>query len=80
MSERDPIDSIAERELRIAVKAVRLYAETHPRPTQVTRRQAAEMLGKSERTVRTYIRARLLKPNRAGLLPIEDVDALRSAE
>ena len=30
--------------LRVAVQAVRLYAESHPRPTQVTQKQAAQML------------------------------------
>lgn len=28
--------------LRVAVQAVRLYAESHPRPTQVTQAQAVE--------------------------------------
>ena len=38
-------------ELQIALAAVRLYAETHPRPTQVTQTQAAQMLGLSRITV-----------------------------
>jgi hypothetical protein len=28
--------------LRIAARAVQLYAETHPRPAQVTQKQAAD--------------------------------------
>lgn len=32
-------------ELDIAVRAVKLFAETHPRPTHVTMTQAGEMLG-----------------------------------
>jgi len=80
MSERDPLETIADRELRIAARAVRLYAETHPRPTQVTRRQAAEILGISERTVRSYVRAGKLKLNRAGFLPIEAVDKIRAPQ
>ena len=30
-------------ELEVALKAVRIYAETHPRPTHVNQCQAAEM-------------------------------------
>lgn len=30
-------------ELEIAIKAVQLYAETHPRPSHVTQTQAAEI-------------------------------------
>ena len=45
-----------ERELvRIAARAVQLYAETHPRPTQASRAQAAEMLGVHPKTIRNYI-------------------------
>lgn len=66
--------------LRIAARAVQLYAETHPRPTQVTQRQAAEMLGVSARTIRRYIIAGRLKLNGCGLLPIETVDALRAPQ
>jgi hypothetical protein len=69
-----------ERELRIAVPAVRLYAECHPRPTQVTQTQAAEMLGVSTRTVRNYIRAGLLRLNGCGYLPIEAIDAIRASQ
>lgn len=80
MSERDPFASIADERLRIAAEAVRLYAETHPRPTQVTQRQAAEILHVSARTVRRYIRAGRLKLNQCGLLPIEAVDSIRSTQ
>ncbi len=72
------MDEVDARELRIAFYAVRLYAETHPRPTQVTRAQAAEMLGVSAKTVYNYIRSRRLKLNDCGLLPIEAVDAIRA--
>lgn len=69
-----------DRELRIAERAVRLYAESHPRPTQVTQVQAAQMLRISSRTVRNYIVAGKLKLNRCGLVPIEAVDALRAPQ
>lgn len=79
MPVRDPIASIEDREVRIAAMAVRLYAETHPRPTQVTQQQAAEMLGVSRKTIHNYIRAGHLTLNRCGHLPIEAVDAIRAA-
>jgi predicted site-specific integrase-resolvase len=58
---------------------MKLYAETHPRPTQVNQQQAAEMLRVSPKTVHNYIRAGLLKLNGCGLLPIEAVDKIRTA-
>jgi predicted transcriptional regulator len=67
-----------DRDLRLALRAVQLYAETHPRPTQVTQTQAAEILGVSTRTVRNYITSGRLKLNGCGLLPIEAIDAIRS--
>jgi hypothetical protein len=59
---------------------VQLYAETHPRPTHVNQRQAAEMLGVTTKTVHRYIRFGSLKLNGAGLLPIEAVDAIRASK
>jgi hypothetical protein len=44
MSGQDWLALIENQELRVAALAVRLYAETYPRPTQVTQQQAAEML------------------------------------
>ena len=43
-------------ELDIAIKAVRAYAEMHPRPTQVNQTQAAQMLGISHPIVRKLVR------------------------
>lgn len=65
--------------LEIAVHAVRLYAETHPRPPHVTQKQAAEMLGLSAPTVNRMVRAGLLKLNHAGLIPIGQIDELLAA-
>lgn len=65
--------------LDIAAKAVRIYAESHPRPSQVTMTQAAEMLGVSRQTVAKYTRAGLLKLNGAGMIPIIEVDRLLEA-
>jgi excisionase family DNA binding protein len=72
-TERDLIE-------RAAVRAVQLYADTHPRPTQVTQLQAAEMLGVSRKTIYNYIRSGQLKLNRCGQLPIEAVDAIRASQ
>jgi len=66
-------------EIEIAVKAVQIYAERHPRPCQVNQKQAAEMLGVSARTVYNMIRAGTLKLNKCGMIPIEMVDAVLTA-
>ena len=65
--------------LDIAAEAVRRYAETHPRPTQVTQLQAAEMLGLSRDTVRKLVRRGTLRLNACGLIPIELIDSARRA-
>jgi predicted DNA-binding protein (UPF0251 family) len=74
----DVSERIDDRELRVAFLAVRLYAETHPRPAQVTQQQAAEMLGVTRRTVHNYICTGRLKLNSCGHLPIEAIDAIRA--
>ena len=63
-------------ELEIALKAVRLYAETHPRPVQVTQTQAAEMLGLSRPTISRLIRTGQLRLNRCGLIPVVEIDRI----
>ena len=80
MSERDPFASISDPVVRAAAIAVRLYAETHPRPTQVTQQQAADILGVSPKTIYNYIRAGKLKLNSGGYIPIEAVDAIRAPQ
>ena len=61
-------------ELEIAVKAVQLYAETHPRPSQVTQEQAAEMAGVSRGTIVKMIRSGLIKLNKFGRIPTSELD------
>lgn len=63
-------------ELKIAIKAVQLYAERHPRPPHVNMTQAAKMLGLSLPTVRKLVHSGKLKYDKCGLIPIEQVDAL----
>lgn len=65
--------------LNIAVTAVRLYAESHPRPAQVTQSQAAEMLGISRHTLSKMVRAGTVRLNKCGLVPISEVDRVLSA-
>lgn len=55
--------------LTIAAAAVRLYAESHPRPIHVTKTDAAKMLGISRPTVDTLIKAGMLSLNRLGKIP-----------
>jgi excisionase family DNA binding protein len=61
--------------LRIAARAVQIYAEKHPRPPHVTIKQAAEMLGLSRNTVSKMVHTGMFKLNMCGLIPIEQVDA-----
>ena len=66
--------------LTIAAAAVRLYAESHPRPIQVTKTDAAKMLGISRPTVDSLIRAGTLSLNRFGKIPISQIDAALVAD
>lgn len=60
--------------LEIAQQAVRLFAESHPRPTQVTQAQAAEMLGISRPTVSRMVKAGTIRLNACGMIPIGEID------
>ncbi|MGB4062535.1 MAG: helix-turn-helix domain-containing protein [Azonexus sp.] len=60
--------------LKIAMKAVQLYAESHPRPGHVTQEQAAEMLGISRATVSRMVKFGTLKLNKVGRIPMSDID------
>ena len=66
-------------EIEIALTAIKLYAEMHPRPTQVSQTQAAQMLGLSRITVGKLLRSGALSLNACGLIPIELVDSARAA-
>jgi len=59
----------------IAAAAVRLYAESHPRPSHVTMTQAAEMLGISHPTLKKLIEAGTITMNPVGRIPISQIDA-----
>jgi excisionase family DNA binding protein len=66
-------------EVEIAVKAVQIYAETHPRPSQVTQDQAAEMVGVSPATISRMVKAGVLKLNKFGRIPVSEIDRAISA-
>lgn len=76
---RVTVDGVDDaRMLTLAARAIQMYAETHPRPTQVTQAQAAEMLGIHRHTVAKLIMAGELRLNRCGMIPVEQVDRVRS--
>ena len=62
--------------LNVAREAVRMYAETHPRPVHVTQTQAAEMLSLSRVTIGRLVKAGTLKLNKCGLIPVGQIDLL----
>lgn len=64
--------------IEIAFQAVRLYAETHPRPSSVTQKQAGEMLGLSHVTISRMVRAGTIRLNNIGQIPITEIDRLLS--
>lgn len=66
--------------LNIAAKAIQLYVETHPRPSQVTQEQAAEIVGVSSATISRMVKAGQLKLNKFGRLPIAEVDKALKAD
>jgi excisionase family DNA binding protein len=68
MTEADALD--------IAVRAVSIYAQRHPRPVQVTATQASQMLNLSRPTIRKLMGAGKLRYNKCGLISVEQVDAL----
>lgn len=67
-------------QLEIAAKAVQLYAETHPRPPQVTQTQAAEMLRISRPTFGRMVKAGVVRLNACGQVPISEIDRVLAAD
>ncbi|MES2770395.1 MAG: helix-turn-helix domain-containing protein [Pseudomonadota bacterium] len=60
--------------LEIAMKAVSLYAEQHPRPSQVNQDQAAEMLDMCRPTLRKLISSGAIRLNKCGRIPVSEID------
>lgn len=69
-------ESINSQILAAAIKAVKLYAESHPRPTHVTQKQAAEMMDVSEATVSRMVARGAFRLNKLGRIPITQVDSV----
>lgn len=65
--------------LRIASLAVQRYAETHPRPSSVTQKEAARMIGVSGATLSRLVRAGKIKLNDVAGVPISEVDRVLAA-
>ncbi|SFA84857.1 hypothetical protein SAMN04515620_10533 [Collimonas sp. OK607] len=64
--------------IECARRGAQIYAEQHPRPSQVTQVQAAQMLGLSAQTICKMVRAGRLSLNGLGMIPISEIDgALR---
>lgn len=63
-----------------AEAAIRMYAESHPRPSQVTVTQAAEMLGLSRPTVYKLIKFGKIRYNDCGLIPVTEIDRVLAAQ
>lgn len=60
-------------------KAIQRYAETHPRPIDVTIAQACQMLDRTYPTVRKMIDERKIKLNDDGRIPITEIDKFSRA-
>lgn len=61
--------------IEAAKVAVRHYAESHPRPSQVTQKQAAEMVHVSESTMSKMVRSGRIKLNKFGMIPVSEIDS-----
>ena len=60
--------------IHFAKMAVRMYAETHPRPSHVTQTQGAAMLSISRPTMCRMVKAGVIKLDHCGLVPISEID------
>lgn len=74
MQQRERKREMSNEVIQIAEAAIKRYAETHPRPSQVNQRQAAEMLGLSEKTVSTMVKSGRIHLNHLGFIPITEID------
>jgi hypothetical protein len=57
-------------------QVIQLVKDTMPRPVEVTRTQAAQMLNKSRKTVQSMIDRGVLKLNENSMIPITEIDKL----
>ena len=61
-------------------QVIQLVKDTMPRPVEVTRTQAAQMLNKSRKTVQSMIDRGVLKLNENSMIPITEIDKLAYAK
>ena len=61
-------------------QVIQLVKDTMPRPVEVTRTQAAQMLNKSRKTIQMMIDRGVLKLNENGMIPITEIDKLAYAK
>ena len=73
------MNSLTKEAIEAATAAVRLYAETHPRPPHVTQKQAAMMLNISESTMSRMVKTGRIRINKFGMIPITEIDAALAA-
>lgn len=73
------LEQINKREIDIAIAAIRMYAESHPRPASVTQDNAAQMLYVSRATISRMIKSGELRRNKAGRIPISEIDRVLAA-
>lgn len=66
-------------EIDIALKAIQIFSEQHPRPSHVSQKQAAEMLGVSHVTVAKLVRAGEIRMNAVGKIPTCELDRVLAA-
>lgn len=59
-----------------SAEAVRVALAMHPQPAQVTQKQAAQMLGLSEPTIRKMILDKKIQLNDVGQVPISEINRL----
>lgn len=63
---------------QIAMDAIKAFACMHPRPSQVNKLQACEMLNISRPTLNAWIKEEKLKVNKCGLISVIEIDRLLS--
>ena len=66
--------------IRVIEYAIKRAFEAHPRPSAVTQKQAAEMLGVSQSTVSRCVKTGVIKINKMGMVPIGEVDRVLATD
>lgn len=74
------VATIIKSHIDLAAQAVRLYAESHPRPPHITQKQASEMLGVSRPTICRMVKGGYLRLNKCGKIPISEIDRVLAVE